>query len=595
MIPTSTFLRRWLTWPTALLLLSLSLSQQAMAEQPPAPKLLPASTIAMVSIVDVQEVAERFMNTSMGRMSQDPQMKPLIGQVYRSVAQAMAQAEVQIGLSLSELLAIPQGEATFAVVPPEQGPPAIVALIDVGDQTANARKLLKRVAEERGKSGATRTEETVAGAKVVTYQGDGRIGPRTLILFEKDATIGLATDIGVLKQILSAWNGGQGDTLADNPSFGAIMQRCGGAKGEPPHIVLYADPIGIVRAMGQGNTQAQIGLAILPALGLDGLSAVGGSMIFDTEQFDSVMHAHVLLESPRSGVIEMIALESGDVTPEPWVPADVAGYTTLHWDIEKTYTKLSGLYDSFYEEGAFSRMLERRILGPTGIDIGKDIIPSLGGRITLINWFSRPVTIRSQAMLAGLSLKEAEPVRKAVQKVVDVSQGRLVKKTHAGKTYYKLETANLADLPPERRPPAPCFGVLGDTLLISNNATLLEKAITTSTGGIDSLAGELDFKLIASRIRRNSGGAKPAVITFERPEESMRFVYDLINSEQIRTGLATQAENNPFFKSLDTALKQNTLPPFEVLQRYLAPSGGMVIDDATGIHYTAFSLRRKSN
>jgi hypothetical protein len=35
------------------------------------------------------------------------------------------------------------------------------------------------------------------------------------------------------------------------------------------------------------------------------------------------------------------------------------------------------------------------------------------------------------------------------------------------------------------------------------------------------------------------------------------------------------------------------LPPFEVLQRYLAPGGTVVVDDETGLHYTDFSLRRK--
>jgi len=35
------------------------------------------------------------------------------------------------------------------------------------------------------------------------------------------------------------------------------------------------------------------------------------------------------------------------------------------------------------------------------------------------------------------------------------------------------------------------------------------------------------------------------------------------------------------------------LPPFAVTRQYLAPGGAMVVDE-TGIHYTAFSLRRKA-
>ena len=42
-------------------------------------------------------------------------------------------------------------------------------------------------------------------------------------------------------------------------------------------------------------------------------------------------------------------------------------------------------------------------------------------------------------------------------------------------------------------------------------------------------------------------------------------------------------------------MDEQPLPPFAVLQRYLAPGGVTVTDDETGLHYTAFSLRRKTD
>lgn len=570
------------------------ISPHSLAERPSAPRLLPSSTVALITVIDVPEMAARFQNTAMGRMSEDPQLKPLVGTFYGALTQALVEVEERIGLSLPQLLAIPQGEVTAALVAQEQGPPAVVVLLDAGDQLPNVQKLIDRAREALERTNASRREETVAGTKFVIYDG---VGPRrrTVAYFEKDATIVAGSSVEVLKQLLSVWNGGQGETLSNHPSFGAVMQRCRGSQGETPHIAWYADPIGIVRAVGSGNAQVRVGLALLPALGLDGLSAAGGSMIFDTAQFDSVMHAHVLLESPRSGIIKMIALEPGDVEPEPWVPPDVASYTTVHWNIEKTYTTLANLYDSFREEGAFSRELQRRILGPTGIDIGKEIVPSLNGRITMLSWFPRPATLPGQAMLFGLGLKDPEPVDKALKKVIELSQGRMVERSYAGKTYYQLDDTTFRDRPPEQRPPLPCVGILENTLLIGNNAELFQKAILTLSEGSESLADELDFKLIASKIRRHAGATKPAMISFERPEKSLQFFYELLNSERIRSQLAEQAQNNPLFKSLQTALDEHPLPPFAVLQRYLAPGGSMLIDDETGIHYTAFGLRRQTD
>ncbi len=317
-----------------------AMGSTARAERPPAAKLLPQNTVAVFSIADTPDLARRYKNTSAGRMSQDPQLKPLIGQLYGAIIEATAELEEQIGLSLTELLEIPQGEITVALVAPEEAPLAVVVLLDTGNQLSNARKLIDRLTAMLDQSKAIKLEETIAGTKISVYDG---VGPenRQVAYFEKDATIVLGTDLGVLKGILAAWDGGNEDPLAENRSFAAVMQRCRGPRNEPPQVIWYADPIELIRTIGSENTGVRVAVAMFPALGLDGLTAAGGSLTMDTEQFESVMHAHLLLENPRSGVLKMIALESGDVTPEPWVPADVATYMTVHWDVQKTYISLA--------------------------------------------------------------------------------------------------------------------------------------------------------------------------------------------------------------------------------------------------------------
>ncbi len=57
--------------------------------------------------------------------------------------------------------------------------------------------------------------------------------------------------------------------------------------------------------------------------------------------------------------------------------------------------------------------------------------------------------------------------------------------------------------------------------------------------------------------------------------------------------LAAQAENNDFFRRIHEALKKHPLPPFAVIAKYFAPSGGMITQDETGFHYQAFQLKRK--
>jgi len=585
--------RRWPASAAAVLLLAGGLAGTALAQRPSAPRLLPDTTVALVSVADGPEMARRLMKTAMGRMSQDPQLKPLVGHLYGSLTQAVGEVQEQIGLSLPELLALPQGEIALAVVAPAEAPPAFVALLDTGNQLSKANRLLDRLTARLGESGAAKLEQTFAGTKLVTYE---RVGPegRKLSFFEKDATFVIGSDPEVLKQILTVWNGGKGKTIANNPNFTAVMQRCGGAGSEKPQLILYADPIGIMRAIGQENTSVRVAVAMLPVLGLDGLTGVGGSLALDTEQFDLVMHAHVLLGTPRLGIVKMIALQSGDSEPERWVPADVASYMTLHWNVSQTHKELTTLYDSFNGAGAFSELLRQRFLQPTGIDVEKELLPALDGRVTRITWIGRPVTPQSQTWLMALKLKNAAVFQQAIEKLSSRPEAWFERQTWAGKTYYQVRMSLPPDLPPERRPPLPCFGILDDYLLVAGRASLYQKVLSTLGEGAPSLAGDPEFKLIAGKIRRQSGGGNPALVTFSRPEETVRWLYELAVSEQTRQGLSQQAENSRLFRALDGALKENPLPPFAVLRRYLAPGGAMVVDDPTGLHYMSFTLRRET-
>lgn len=617
---------RWRLWRRlALLSAALALpavllpARTALAARPAAPKLLPENTILVLSVADAPDLVKRFMNTGMGRMSEDPKLKPLIKDLYGSVTDLVANLKEQVGLSLQELLAIPQGEMTLALVAPESGPPALVLLLDAGGQLSNARKLLARGTEEVQKRNpeVTKKEEDIEGTKVVIYGG---VGPRrrTAAYFEKDGTLVLGSDLGVLKQVLAAWAGKEGKHLSDNQKYTAIMRRCRGGKDEAPQFFWFFDPISLMKKIGEQNTQVRIAVATLPALGLDGVLGMGGSFILDAGQFDSIVHFHLLLDNPRDGIVEMIALTPGDVKPESWVPPDVVSYTTAHWRFQTTLKNVATLYDSFRGQGGFSQLLKQRVLETSGVDLENDILPALEGRITHFNWIDRtkPIDPQSNSTLVGLKLKETEPVAKTLEGLAKKYEQVVKRRSFAGVDFYQV-------IPPDRprrkpdpdrkpdpnrpepkrpepnpdafrpRPPQPCLGILGDYLIVTDRSSTFEKVIATLKSGKGSLADELEFKLIAAKIARQCGGTKPAMISFNRPEEGMRFLYDLATADQTRSQLRRRAEDNAFFGSVQTALEKNSLPPFAVLQQYLAPGGAMVIDDDSGIHYTGFTLRRK--
>jgi hypothetical protein len=212
-----------------------------------------------------------------------------------------------------------------------------------------------------------------------------------------------------------------------------------------------------------------------------------------------------------------------------------------------------------------------------------------------------------------MKLKDAAAFSDTLMKVVDKFNERLTGKDYGGLRYYQFtprgaaaEADGAADtdqpLPDDPRAARravrlrqrPCMTILGDYLVMTNRPTAMEKVIATHNDSSQSLASQLDFKLTAAKLRRLQGGREAAMLMFDRPEEQIRALYDLLSADSTREWLAQQADSNRAVKALHDSLTDNPLPPFSIISQYLAPGGAIVTDEETGIHYVGFALRRNS-
>ena len=278
---------------------------------------------------------------------------------------------------------------------------------------------------------------------------------------------------------------------------------------------------------------------------------------------------------------------------------------------------LEQLYDSFRGEGAMAAAVKSNISDQIEVDFQTEMLDNFGDRMTYVTWYERPARVGSEAALIGIRLSDPKAFQPTFEKLTDKYRDNLEKKSYGGVTYWELKRGPLAEVPAEDDPeatdrdrrraerrrngqetfrtlrPSPCFAVLDDYLIIADRTTFLHNAIVTNSDASSTLAKELDFKMIASKIKRQVGGAKPGFITFSRPEEGFKVLYEMATGDETRKRLAGAAEDNEFFGALNGALERNELPPFSVLAQYLAPAGGMVVSDETGIHYTGFVMKRK--
>ena len=234
--------------PLTLVLLTFATCQCIGAERPASSELLPSRTLAYVRITDVKELVEKLDETSVGRMMKEQQLKSLSKQLFAEAEVAFEPAAQRLGLTIAELLQIPQGEITVAAVAPPSGLPAVVLIMDIDGQEQRVGKIWTLL-EESLQSEMTRTTEDVDGTMVTVLTQDD---PRWtgLVHFQKESMQVVSSNLDVAKQILSAWNGdGEQGVLTENQDFADMMRRSSGPRGATPQIRWFADPISLVKGV----------------------------------------------------------------------------------------------------------------------------------------------------------------------------------------------------------------------------------------------------------------------------------------------------------------------------------------------------------
>ncbi len=109
------------------------------------------------------------------------------------------------------------------------------------------------------------------------------------------------------------------------------------------------------------------------------------------------------------GLLKIFSLPPVNLRPEAWVPATVASYQSLSWDLDNAYNAINDLVNKF--QPGMLNVLEQQLAGPEGgqpLSFQKDIFGPIGDRITLISDFKKPIKEDSQRMLVGLALEDAE-------------------------------------------------------------------------------------------------------------------------------------------------------------------------------------------
>jgi hypothetical protein len=99
--------------------------------------------------------------------------------------------------------------------------------------------------------------------------------------------------------------------------------------------------------------------------------------------------------------------------------------------------------------------------------------------------------------------------------------------------------------------------------------------------------------LISAKVKEQLKDKETSILLFSKPQESLRVFYEMAKDPANKERLRGAAANNPVLQALSAALEKHELPPFDVIEKYLSPTGAFVTEDETGLHYTAFSMKKE--
>ncbi len=599
----------------------LAVAQQEDASRLTAPQLFPDTTLAYLRIDDVAKTRESLGQSTLGKLGNDEKLKPILSEFYGSLVNNTQQLQDAIGLNLDELLSLPTGELAIALLPADRPianvdrqskdgntqvrvriqSPSIAVLLDAGQEITGVQVILARIRSATAER-MVAEEKTVDRLTLVTYTNPNRARERFGYFIDGGVFVA-STDLDVLDRLANVWLGRQADwqSLADNRRFTSLLARCVGTQGERPQVSFYFDPLATARSVVPPSAMATTVFAVLPALGIDGIQAIGGSVILAPPDFDSISHLHVLLSSPRRSILGLLRPQSGSTTPEIFVPDSAASYFTINWNIKATLQAVEQLFDQFRGEGAFEKEVIGRVSSRLGFDFRKDFLDNIEGRLTMLQGIVRPMRINSGSNVYAIKLNHPKIFEETVlPKLVELA-GR--NNRPLGVEQFGSMQAHVFE-PRPRRTPAPnpetirmpeiCFTLFEDYLIISDSRYMLGQISRCISEPETRLSESLDFQMISERVAAQLQGRESSALSYARPEESLQLFYELARDSQNIERLREMSKNNGFFKALVEALDKHKLPEFSVIAKYLAPGGGFLLDEETGLHYMSFALRREN-
>jgi hypothetical protein len=583
----------------------------AQAAAPPE-RVLPDSTVFLIKVNDVNALREAFRQCQYGQLWNDPALKDFREDLWGKLKDASNTLKDKVGVTLEELFDLPQGGLAIAAVQLDDPklPIALAIIADAGKNSTRMADVLEKSTKQAGDSGSKVSTEPLAGGTIHIIQppppkekneDEAKTEtPRPPLVWGNSGTsYYIGSNVDVVKGLISHAEGLSTGALANVDSFAKTHAKTGAGESQILWFLDVSKLIKIVtKASAKGaEAQGQQVEFLVNELGLNGLKSIGGTLALGAGNYNSLTKTFFNAPSPVQGLLKVFSLPPINLRPEAWVPATVASYQSLSWDLDNAYNAINDLVNKF--QPGMLQVLEQQLAGPEGgapLSFQKDLFGPLGDRITMISDFKKPIKEDSQRVLVGVALEDSKAFQATLNRIIDLAGAAPKKREFQGTTIFDFDIPmpNLPNNPAGPNLQASLKGpislaVAKDTLFLTTDTTLLEQILRP---GIVPLADSPTYQMVAKEMPQKLSGT-----TFVRPDEQARLSYDMIKSGQFEKALlqgmaASRGGQAP--PEIPKIINSDKLPEFAVFAKYLTLGGSYSVADEDGLLSTGFSLRKNN-
>jgi hypothetical protein len=554
------------TRPALVALVAFALRLSAARAEMPPEKLLPADTLAVFTVPDMDRANSAIGDSPMSRLWRDPAMKPFadkLGNKFRE--DVLAPIERELGVKFGDYSNLARGQVTFAITQNgwkggKEGNPGVLLLVDAKDKADTLKKTIAdlrkkwadggkqmksekirdveftaliNAGEELGKS----LEKAFPAAAAAKKAAGGEKGKSELLIGQSGSLLVLANSRGDVEKLLARQAGGSAPALGEQPLY------------EANHAALFRDTVmyGWVNARTfveiitkaitdrvPADDANPLGLKpqnAITALGFAGLRSVA----FNLNQSKEGTLVNFFLgvpEAERRGLFKLIVMDRKESAPPPFVPGDVTKFSRIRLDGQKFFATIEEMVNELSPQLGALMQLGVANAGKDkdpNFDFKKNVIGNLGNDIVMMQRAPRSAKLADlmsppQLFLIGSAKPEdlGAALRTALGSFAAPKERELL-----GRKVYSIELP--AQFGPDGKPTerSLTFAASGGYLAVSLDTPMLEEYLRSAEAKIRPLAETGGLNDAAQKV----GGTGTGLFGYENESETLRILADALKQD----------------------------------------------------------------